>query len=62
MKEKYDDPELCEYLVKIDWIKTFPQNQAVWLKGMVINQNSGTPLRHKFTLSQLSRLFAIEPG
>lgn len=55
-----DDPELCEYLVRVEWIDTRPREQAVWEKGMFANQNVVAKLRQPFTLQRLGELFTVE--
>lgn len=55
-----DDPELCEYLVRVEWIDTRPRERAVWEKGMFANQNVVARLRQPFTLQRLGELFTVE--
>jgi len=55
-----DDPELSEYLVRIDWIKTLPAEKAIWEKGMFANQNSACKLRNKFTIERLTARFELD--
>ena len=55
-----DNPDLSEYLVKVEWIKTFSASQAIWAKGMFANQNSATKLRHRFTLDVVTEMFGVE--
>jgi hypothetical protein len=55
-----DDPELSEYLVRVDWIKTLPREQAIREKGMFANQNSATKLRHQPTLERLIEVFNLD--
>lgn len=55
-----DDPEKSEYVVRVDWIKTLPREDAIWEKGMYANQNSATKLRHSFTLERLIDAFGLE--
>jgi hypothetical protein len=55
-----DDPDLCEYLVRVEWIDTRPREEAVWEKGMFANQNVVAKLRQPFTLQRLGELFAAE--
>lgn len=55
-----DDPEKSEYLVRIDWIKTLPREEAVWEKGMFANQNSAAKMRNQFTLERLTEIFALD--
>lgn len=52
-----DDPELCEYLVRIEWIDARPREKAVWEKGMFANQNVVAKLRQPFTLQRLNEVF-----
>lgn len=60
MYENADDPDLSEYLVRVDWLKTLPTDQAIWEKGMYANQNSATKLRSKFTLDRLTEHFGLK--
>ena len=57
--ENSDNPDLCEYLVRVDWIKTIPVHEAIWEKGMYANQNSATKLRHRFTLDVVTEMFGV---
>ena len=34
-KHDLDDPEMCEYVVTIDWIKAFQSNKPIGQKGFV---------------------------
>ncbi len=49
-----DDPELSEYLVRVDWLQTFLREWAIWEKGMFANQNTACELRNKFALDRLA--------
>lgn len=60
MAKGKDDPDTSEYLVSVDWVKTFPREQAYWEKGMYANQNTVTKLRNKFTLERLLNHFELE--
>lgn len=55
-----DDPDGSEYLVRVDWVKTFPREEAIWERGMYANQNSATKLRDQFTLERLTEAFDLE--
>lgn len=55
-----DDPEKTEYLVRVEWIKAVPKDQAYWEKGMYANQNTVTKLRNRFTLERLIKHFGLE--
>jgi hypothetical protein len=59
MDEHADDPELAEYLVRVNWIKTVPASEAFWKPGMRANQNTAFRLRSKFTLEQLLEHFGL---
>jgi hypothetical protein len=60
MGDHADDPDLCDYFVKVDWIATKSIKNAFWEKGMFANQNSACKLRNKFTVERLSELFGLE--
>jgi hypothetical protein len=62
MRMDKDDPQGCEYLVRVDWIKTLPKEDAFWARGMFANQNSATKLRDQFTLERLIEYFDLERG
>lgn len=60
MGEHADDPDKSEYLVRVEWIKIVPVEQAIWEKGMFANQNSACKLRNSFTIERLSERFGLE--
>ncbi|MEK4976642.1 endonuclease NucS domain-containing protein [Bacillus sp. FSL K6-6540] len=60
MDKDVDDPDLCEYVVRVDWIKTLPKHEAIWEKGMFANQNSACKLRNQFTIERLTHYFQID--
>ncbi|KAA9005022.1 DUF91 domain-containing protein [Paenibacillus spiritus] len=60
MGENLNNPDLCEYVVRVKWEKTVPREQALWEKGMFANQNSACKLRNKFTLEKLSEFFRLD--
>lgn len=60
IKKDADDLEKCEYIVKVNWIKTVPESKAYWEKGMRANQNSAFKLRSEFTLEKLLKFFGLE--
>lgn len=57
-----DDPERCEYLVRVEWLDTRPREKAVWEKGMFANQNVVAKLRQPFTLQRLNEVFDLGAG
>jgi hypothetical protein len=52
-----DDPEQCEYLVRVEWIDHRPREHAFWEKGMFANQNVVAKLRQPLTLQRLAEHF-----
>ena len=53
------DPDKREYVVRVDWIRHRPREQAFWKPGMYANQNCVTRLRQRFTLEELTREFDL---
>lgn len=60
MGSKADDPDLSEYVVRVEWIKTLDQEHAIKEPGLFANQNSACRLRNKFTLDTLVQRFALD--
>ena len=60
MGKKADDPEKSEYVVRVDWTKSLPRDEAIWEKGMFANQNSAAKLRNQFTLERLTEILRLE--
>jgi hypothetical protein len=60
MGDGQDDPDLSEYVVRVEWTKTLPRDRAIWEKGMYANQNSVTRLRQTFTLARLTEAFGLD--
>ncbi|MCW2953214.1 MAG: hypothetical protein JWQ48_2384 [Conexibacter sp.] len=61
MAQESEDPELSEYVVRVQWLDTRPRDVAVWEKGMFANQNVVAKLRQPFTLQRLNELFSPSP-
>jgi hypothetical protein len=59
MNSSSDNPNLCEYAVRVKWDKVVSRENAFWEKGMFANQNSACKLRNKFTLERLTALFDL---
>ena len=55
MAENVDKPDLCEYLVRIEWLKTVPRSEACWEKGLFAIQHTVCRLRNRFTLERLTQ-------
>ena len=60
MRNDPDDLENSEYLVRVEWIKTIPREEAHWEKGMFAVQHTCCRLRNRFTLEKLVRHFGLE--
>lgn len=55
-----DDPELCEYLVRVDWLKTRPLDAAAWQSGLFTNQMPACKLRDRETIEYLEQAFGLD--
>jgi hypothetical protein len=60
MGENAEDLDLCEYIVRVEWIKTFPRNQAYWEKGLFAIQHTACRLTNAFTIEKLSKYFGLD--
>jgi len=57
--EHLDDPEMAEWAVGVNWIKTFPMEEYKYFKGLFANQNIVCKLRDQKTVEFLIREFGI---
>ena len=57
-----DDPTLCEHLVRVEWLKTRPVNDAIWQTGLFTNQVPVCKLRDRDTIDFLEQAFEIQPA
>ena len=55
-----DDPELCEHLVRVEWLKTRPIENAVWQPGLFTNQIPVCKLRDQATIEYLEAQFGVD--
>lgn len=60
MSENADDPELSEYLVRVEWVKTVPKTQAYWEKGLFALQHTACKLTNRFTIEKLTEHFGLD--
>src|SRR4030095_5179537 len=60
MGRNADNPDLCEYVVGVDWQDTRSREQAYREAGMQGNQNTAWKLRDKFTLDKLRAHFRLQ--
>jgi len=54
-----DNPEMAEWAVGVNWIKTFPMEECKYFKGLFANQNIVCKLRDQKTVDFLIREFGI---
>lgn len=54
------DPDTAEYVVRVDWLKAVPVEEAYWEKGLFAIQHSACRMRSTFTIQQLSKHFQLE--
>lgn len=54
-----DDPELSEWAVAVEWLRTFPREEAKTFKGVFANQNIVCKLRHEPTVAFVEREFGL---
>jgi hypothetical protein len=57
MDRGVDDPERCEYVVRVRWIAALAREDAFWIPGLYANENSVTKLRDSWTLERLCEAF-----
>jgi len=60
MGRNAEDPELCEHVVGVQWIKTASRSEAYWEKGLFASQHTACRLRNQFTIDRVSRHFGID--
>lgn len=59
IRKNSDNLELCEYLVKVKWIKTIRREEAYKEPDMFANQNMVCKLRNEFTPNKLYKYFGL---
>jgi len=60
MDRDLDDPERCEYVVRVSWTRAFAREDAFWIPGLYANENSVTRLRDQWTLQRLCEAFEVD--
>jgi hypothetical protein len=60
MGKNSDNLDLCEYLVRVDWIKAVPRAEAYWEKGLFALQHTACRLTSSFTIERLSQHFGLD--
>ena len=64
MGEGADDGLRSEYVVRVNWLRTLPVDQAIWEKGMFANQNTACRLqgeKGEFTIERLTQRLDLQP-
>ena len=59
MKENSDDPEYSEWVVAVDWMKTFTREEAKKFTGIFANQNIVCQLHDPATVEFLKKEFGV---
>ena len=54
-----DNPGLCEHLVRVDWLRTRPTEEAIWQPGLFTNQVTVCRLRDLETIEYLQQAFGL---
>lgn len=60
MAHNRNDPNKCEWVVGVKWLKTFPREQAKTFSGAFANQNIVCKLRDQRTLDFVRREFDVQ--
>jgi len=60
MGDNADNLDMCEHLVRVEWIKTVPRTEAYWEKGLFALQHTACRLTSSFTIEKLSRHFGLD--
>jgi hypothetical protein len=59
MDRAKEDPERCEYVVRMRWLVSLEREDAFWIPGLYANENSVTRMRDQWTLQRLCEAFSI---
>lgn len=59
MGHNLGDPDRCEYVVRVEWLKTHPRDKAFWEPGLFANQNTAAKLRDMNTIKRLEQHFQL---
>lgn len=62
MDQGLDDPDRCEYVVRVRWIHAVAREDAFWIPGLYANENSVTRMRDQWTLQRLCEAFGVGEG
>lgn len=59
MKHDLDNDEMCEHVVKVNWVAKVPLNEAFRIPGLKANQNTVFKLNHQFTIDKVTEYFGL---
>jgi hypothetical protein len=59
MDHDLDNPEKCEYVVPVSWIKTVARESSFWEPNLFANQNTAGRLRDTETIARLEQHFGL---
>src|SRR5262249_21926220 len=57
--ENADNPDLSEWVIGVNWLRSYPGEAAKRFRGIFANQNMVCELRHSETVEFLKREFGI---
>lgn len=60
MNHNAGDPDRCDYVVRVEWDRTLPREDAFWEQDLFANQNTATTMRHTRTIERLEDHFGLE--
>lgn len=58
--ENKDDPELSDWAIRVNWLKTYSREQAKTFKGIFACRNVVCKLRDEATVKFLEKEFGLE--
>lgn len=59
MDEFADDPDRTEQVVRVEWLRAVPREEAYWEKGLFAKQHSACRLRNRFTIEKVTEHFRL---
>jgi len=59
MDEFADDPDKTEQVVRVEWLRAVPREEAYWEKGLFAKQHSACRLRNRFTIEKVTQRFDL---
>jgi hypothetical protein len=59
MDEFADDPDKTEQVVRVDWLREVPREEAYWEKALFAKQHWACRLRNRFTIEKVTEHFGL---